>query len=215
MVLTLIKPKTYVGAAASALLLLKIKIKLFLRFNFFSLPLSMEKDIYIYIYMHTNRIPFMHSLKSTSLVICHLVDGVKFFTITVSFLIWFVFQSKILYRFAFIDLFSCWTHTSPLRGDHGLVRVEFVPNPRSTRPSWVPNFQTCRWPIRKSDQIGQFLPESGRVLVGVEYLENGENPAKKIWKTAKSGKKILKNGRNLARSHQIQRDLGHFRQDLG
>ena len=66
------------------------------------------------------------------------------------------------------------------RGVHGSVRVGFVPNPRPTRPSRVPISQTRRRPVRKSDRIGRFLPESGRVSVGVDYLENGENPAKKI-----------------------------------
>ena len=67
-----------------------------------------------------------------------------------------------------------------IRGDHGSVWVGFVPNLRLNRPSWVPIFQTRRQPVRKSDQIRRFLPESGRVSIGVDYLENGENPAKKI-----------------------------------
>ena len=77
---------------------------------------------------------------------------------------------------------------------------------RDTRPSWVPNFQTRRQPLRKSDQIVQFLSKSGQVSIGVDYLENDENSAKKIWKTVESGKKILKNGRNrpdLAKSNEI------------
>ena len=101
------------------------------------------------------------------------------------------------------------------RGDHGSVRVGFVLNPQSTRPSWVPNFQTRRRPISKSDRTGRFLPEWCRVTVGVDYLENGENPAKKIWKTIESNENNFKNGRNPAWSHQIQRNLGHFQQDLG
>ena len=97
-----------------------------------------------------------------------------------------------------------------IRGDHGSVWVGFVPNLRPNRPSWVPIFQTRRQPVRKSDQIRRFLPESGRVSIGVDYLENGENPAKKIWKTAVSSEEILKNGRNPARSHQSNEILAIF-----
>ena len=85
----------------------------------------------------------------------------------------FVFLSFFLFFLFFFFLCVC-------RGVHESVQVGFVPNLRPTRPSRVPNFQTHRQPNRKSDRMRRFLPESGRVSVGVDYLENGENSAKKI-----------------------------------
>ena len=52
--------------------------------------------------------------------------------------------------------------------------------PTRDRPDQV-GFQIFRPAANQSEnRIRRFLPESGQVSIGVDYLENGENPAKKI-----------------------------------
>ena len=90
-------------------------------------------------------------------------------------------------------ILETWTPTiSPhtpqvliLKPIYGLIRVRFVPNSEPTRPDWVVRISTNN---RLERLIGSGWLELQRMLdgsVGVEDLKNGENPARKRWKTAK------------------------------
>ena len=90
-------------------------------------------------------------------------------------------------------ILETWTPTlSPhtlqiliLKPIHGLVRVRFVPNSEPTRPDWVVRISTNN---RLEWLIGSGWLELQQMLDGlvrVEDLKNGENPARKRWKTTK------------------------------
>ena len=112
--------------------------------------------------------------------------------------------------------------SSIIKGNHGSVRVGFVPNPQPTRPSRVPNFQTCRLPLRKSNRIGS--DNSCRKVVGSQSkliiwktarirprkYEKQQNPTRKFWKTVETGQISPNPTRSWpfsARSSEILLDL--------
>ena len=103
----------------------------------------------------------------------------------VKFVVSLVYFIQILFFFNLLKV-SPITFIVTFRGDHRSVRVEFVPNPRPTKPNRVKNFQTRYRLVRDSGRIRWFFAERWS---GLSWG--------RIWpKLTGSSRKLGRSGRN-------------------